>query len=296
VLDNETDVVLDASGFAYSDQWGEYPARAMAHCTEKWKKMGKKVIMMPQAFGPFKNRSIILHMRRIIENADLIFARDDFSLKALLKIENNPGKIKSSPDFTILLTGVRPEYFDPEIHQICIVPNQRMMDKTKSPNQYLSMLMKAIRCVQRRCLKPFFLIHGGEEDLNLANKINMRLPGQIPIIREDDPLRTKGIIQNSLGLIGSRYHALASALSSGVVAVGTGWSHKYEHLFRDMGFFEGLLRSDLPDEELYRKLDTLLDKEKREIHSARLIKRAKKQSEKSKEMFRVLKATIGIYN
>ena len=59
VLDHEIDVVLDASGFAYSDQWGEYPAKTMAHYTGKWKSKGKKIILMPQAFGPFKNENII---------------------------------------------------------------------------------------------------------------------------------------------------------------------------------------------------------------------------------------------
>ena len=294
ILDDEIDVVLDASGFAYSDQWGEYPAKAMAHYTGKWKKTGKKIILMPQAFGPFKNKSIISYMKKLIENADLIFARDDFSLKALSEIVNNPEKIKVSPDFTILLKGVKPDYFDPEIHQICIVPNQRMIDKTQNANQYLAMLIKAIGYVQKRGLKPFFLIHGGEEDLNLANKINMNLQSQIPTISEDHPLYIKGIIQNSLGLIGSRFHSLASALYSGVVGVGMGWSHKYEYLFRDMGFFEGLLQLDVPDEELYRKLDILLDKEKREMQSAQLVKRAKEQSEKSKEMFKAIKTTIGL--
>jgi colanic acid/amylovoran biosynthesis protein len=294
ITDDEVDVVLDASGFAYSSQWGEYPSKAMAHYTKKWKKTGKKIILMPQAFGPFKSRHIVSYMKTIIENAELIFARDNFSLRALLRIVNNPEKIKLSPDFTILLKGLEPEYFDPKVHQVCIVSNKRMIDKTQSANRYLKILTKAIAYVQKNCLKPFFLIFGGDEDLNLANEINMMLASQIPIIDEDNPLYIKGIIQNSLGLIGSRFHSLANALYCGTLAVGIGWSHKYEYLFREMDFPEGLLRLDVADEDIYRKLDIFLDQEKREMQSAQLAKRAEEQSKKTKEMFKEVKKTIGL--
>ena len=232
-------------------------------------------------------------MKQIIKNADLIFARDPFSHTALSTITKHTEKIKVSPDFTILLKGVKPDYFNPELNQICMVTNRRMMDKTPYAGQYITMLIKAIRYLRERGLNPFFLIHGGKEDLDLANNINKEIP-QLPVIMEDNPIFIKGIIQNAVGLMGSRFHALASALYSGVVSVGTGWSHKYEYLFRDMGFREGLLPPDASDEELYRKLGILVDKEKRELQSALLTKAAEAQTVKSEKMFQMVRTTIGL--
>ena len=49
VLDKEVDVVIDAAGFAYSDQWGEDPCAELAQSTRRWKKNGTRVILLPQA-------------------------------------------------------------------------------------------------------------------------------------------------------------------------------------------------------------------------------------------------------
>ena len=62
VIDEEIDMILDASGFAYSSHWGDYPTKIMAEESKRWKKMGKKIILMPQAFGPFENDTIKQYM------------------------------------------------------------------------------------------------------------------------------------------------------------------------------------------------------------------------------------------
>lgn len=294
VLDSEVDCVLDASGFAYSDQWGPRPARMMAKYTKQWKKSGTKVILMPQAFGPFQNENIIPHVKAIIENSDMIYARDPSSYNALVEIADDEEKIRLAPDFTVLLEGITPDYFNEEEYQICIVPNKRMTDKLSEGSDYIDFMIKAIGYVQDHGLKPFFLIHGGQEDLALANVINMRLSRVIPVLNEANSILIKGIIKSSKGLIGSRYHSLASALYSGTVCVGTGWSHKYSALFADFDFEEGFCSLSLSDEQLYERLNVIIDDDLRSIRREGLLSLSGKHRERSIKMFNEVRQYIGL--
>ncbi|KOR27121.1 hypothetical protein TI05_19710, partial [Achromatium sp. WMS3] len=155
VLDKEIDAILDASGFAYSSQWGNEPTKIMASYTKKWKKEGKTIILMPQAFGPFKNKQITKYMQIIIENCDLIYAREQNSYENLISISGEKEYIKIAPDFTILLDGQLPDYFDASIHQVCIVPNMRMIDKTNfTSDEYINFMLKIIKLLKSNNLNP----------------------------------------------------------------------------------------------------------------------------------------------
>ena len=258
VLDSEIEVIFDASGFAYSDQWGVAPARRMARDIKQWKRSGKTVILLPQAFGPFTSKEIRKYMSAIIECCDLIYARDEFSFRSLLELSNSK-KIRKSPDFTVLFRGIVPDYFDKSLHQICIVPNKRVVDKCANSSGYLNLMASAISYIQNCGFSPYYLIHGGDEDYELAASINKLLDIPILIIVESNPYYIKGMIGSSLGLFGSRYHSIASALYSGVISIGIGWSHKYQYLFSDFGFAEGLIDLNIDPGLLKNKLSLMLN-------------------------------------
>lgn len=293
ITDEEVDIILDASGFAYSSQWGNNPTKVMAKELKRWNKMGKKVILLPQAFGPFENNAIKTYMKTIIENATLIYARDKQSYNELIKIKDDP-KIKLSPDFTVLFKGIKPSYFNEEKHQVCIVPNQRMKDKVVTSQSYEDFFVKIIEKIQSKGLIPFFLIHGGVEDKILANNINLLLKHKIEIIDEKDPYLIKGIIENSKALIGSRFHSLASGLYSGIPTLGTGWSHKYQYLFKEFDFEEGLITVDSNDTVLDEKLSYIFNKKKYDKLSIKLLNFKKDLTHKAINLFEEVKQVCGI--
>ncbi|OAD23429.1 Polysaccharide pyruvyl transferase [Candidatus Thiomargarita nelsonii] len=138
-----------------------------------------------------------------------------------------------------------------------------MIDKTqrKDAERYINFLSKSINLILEKKGLPFILIHGGDEDEEIAKRILQGCKQDIEIIVEDNPLYIKGIIGSSIGIIGSRFHSLVSALSQSVPALGTGWSHKYERLFKDYNFEEGLLSVGVTDNELQRKLELILSKQ-----------------------------------
>jgi colanic acid/amylovoran biosynthesis protein len=268
----------------------------MAEYVKRWKKKGKKIIFMPQAFGPFRSKNNRKYMKEIIENSDLIYARDDYSYEALTDILNNARNVKKAPDFTILLKGEIPSYFDRDKHQICIIPNKRMLDKMNDSTQYINVLTKSINYIQKNILNPFFLIQGGKEDLELAREINKRLETKIPIINEENPIYVKGIIQNSLGLVGSRFHSIASALYAAKVAIGTGWTHKYEYLYKEFDFVEGFINLKIEDEKLYKTLGLFIDENKREYIREKLIVKSKDIEKQAIQMFDEIKTIVGFKN
>ena len=265
VLNREVDVILDASGFSYSDQLDITSTRAIAKASKKWAKEGTKLILLPQAFGPFESTLHKKYMATIIENSDLIFARDKVSYNHLVNISGELPYLKLAPDFTNLLDGIMPENYDSEKKDICIIPNHRMIEKTSSEkaDSYVPFLINCAKFLKENSLHPFILIHEGKKDLKLAKQICKRLNYNIPIIQEKDPIKAKGIIGSSKGVIGSRYHGLVSALSQGIVSLGTGWSHKYKMLFDDYGFSKGLLNFTENAEEAKKKLNIFVDEDKR---------------------------------
>lgn len=255
VSEREIDAVIDIAGFAYGDACALRNTLELADSCRRWKRQGTKVILMPQAFGPFTGAKIRHAIQSALRDADLIFARDSASFQHLHDLHPCSDKIFLAPDFTQLVEGQGCDPLMGEERQVCIVPNSRMIDKTSSADgaAYLALLVKLARQL-RQDNRVFFLIHEGEGDRQIADQVNRELGDSLPTIAEPDPLRTKGIIGRCDLVISSRFHALVSALSQGVPALGTGWSHKYQMLFEDYGFPEGLL--DVRDDD--QKIDVIL--------------------------------------
>lgn len=293
ILDREVDVVIDGAGFSYSDHWGVDRTRELAQSVRRWKRGGKKVILMPQAFGPFTGHSMRSYIAQAVDNVDLIMPRERTSYKHLTDVVGERVHIKQYPDFTNLIDGVLPEEFDTERYRVCLVPNYRMLDKTNKAQRdaYLPFMIRCAKYLVARDAKPFILVHEGAKDLWLAERIS-EASGDIPILKEDDPQRIKGILGGSYVTIGSRYHGLVSALSQGVPSLATGWSHKYLELFEDYGVSDGVLSVEDPDEVVRAKIDRVIDPDIHSDLAANLQRRSDFLKTQSEEMWRDVLATI----
>ena len=287
VIDSEIDVVFDASGFAYSDQWGDSSSIVMAKSCKAWKKQGTKIVLLPQAFGPFASNKIKDSIKTIADCADLIYTREEVSYEHLVSVTGEQKNIRIAPDFTNLLAGLLPAGYDVSNKEICVVPNYRMIDKTSTDvsKAYLPFLEKCVNYLVDRGQKPFLLIHEGANDLMLAEAIIKNTGKSVPVVQEIDPLKIKGILGASGGTIGSRFHGLVSALSQGVPSLATGWSHKYKMLFHDYDFENGLMDVLSTEDVLIDKLKYLTDSELRQRISTSLIQKSFVQKEKAAQMW-----------
>lgn len=232
----DVDLVLDASGFAFGDQHPLQRSERFARSVKRWRDQGKKVILLPQALGPFENRGTRDAFTAVIESATLIYARDETSLENVNNLADGLDHVRLAPDFTCL---VRPQLNIKGDGQrrVCIVPNDRMIEKASSSVEadgYINLLKDCIETVDKVDLAPVMLVHG-DEDRALSEAVLNRLEQDIEIVQLEDPVEIKRFIGESFLLIGSRYHALVSALTQGIPCIATSWSHKYKTLFREYG-------------------------------------------------------------
>lgn len=293
VVTKEIDVVIDAAGFAYSDQWGGAVSAELARSSAVWKKNGTKLILLPQALGPFKESNIRKHVMSWTKNADLIFARERDSFKYLIDLVGNKDKIKVCSDFTNLVEGTLPQGYDSSNKRIALVPNYRMIDKTfgEESEAYLPFMIRCAQYLVSNGQKPFVLVHEGDNDMKLAVSISDAVGG-IPILKETNPLHIKGILGTCDSTIGSRFHGLVSALSQGVPSLATGWSHKYARLFEDYGFMDGIV-DVLDDEEvLHRKIDILINSDTSVALKQKLNKKSAVLKLASEQMWEVVFSEI----
>jgi polysaccharide pyruvyl transferase WcaK-like protein len=295
ITEGDVDIILDGSGFAYGDYWGHEKAQMrLSNSIERWKSQGKKIVLLPQAFGKFEDVNLKKEMKRIISSADLIFARDKSSHAYLREVLENDGNTFLKPDFTNLIAGKVPLNFNGDQLQVAIIPNNKLVESGVFPSKdaYVAFLNSIAEIVVEKGKKPFFLIHEGKKDLNLAEQVNIVFARNIPILVEDDPLAVKGIIGVSEAVITSRFHGLVSALTQCIPCLCVGWSHKYLALMEDYDFSEGLLAdADLERSHLEKKISMIIDKDsvteikkKLEVHSEMQKKRTNEMWEQVFEL------------
>jgi colanic acid/amylovoran biosynthesis protein len=288
VMEKDIEVVFDASGFAYGDKWGaEKAAKRSGDHLAKWKSQGKKIIFLPQAFGPFSDPELKVEMGKILTHADLIFARDEKSFEYLKNTGFRTASLHLAPDFTNLVT-VDTNKFQQEFgDKVVIIPNQKMLE-TEDPVKnegYKPFLTCLINLLIEKGETPVFLIHESKKDGLLAEEINSVLSSPIEIVKKENSMEVKGIIGAARGVITSRFHGLVSALSQQVPCLSTGWSHKYMELMKDYDYISGMCEVSDNLSFLDEKLDLILSSENRKNIIEKLNQKGELQKELSKKMW-----------
>ena len=256
---DEIEAVVDASGFAYGDQWGHKKITATAKRAEFLKKKGKKIILLPQSLGPFTGDKVRKSFIKLVENSDLIFARDKTSLSNAKGVADNQNKIKYSPDFTGNLAGIIPNNFSIPEKPACIIPNHRMIDSTdqQTAEKYIPFLKSVYNTFEDKGMSPFVLVHE-HVDYSVALELQNCIRKKIKIIYDDNPLVLRGILSKCYIVLSSRFHGLISTLSQSVPCLATRWSHKFERLMEEYKI-EDYLVSPLDSVDLIHQKIELLD-------------------------------------
>ncbi|WP_162419556.1 polysaccharide pyruvyl transferase family protein [Cyclobacterium roseum] len=256
------DIVLDGAGFQFSDQWKYSEGRLMEleNYYRKLKMYGTKIIMLPQACGPFETSSGKRMIEILNSFADVIIARERISFEFLINSGADKERVWLYPDFTSLVNCTLPNEYESVKGKVCIIPNRKMVTHTGSNSEkYLDFLENLILEIDKRGKEVFLLNHEGEGDLKICNLINSRFDGKYEIVSGLNAKNVKGVIGASFLVVSSRFHGVASALNQGVPCLSTSWNHKYEMLFEDYNQSNKVI--DLNDDldKLEGKLDQIFN-------------------------------------
>jgi polysaccharide pyruvyl transferase WcaK-like protein len=254
-LDNVS-VVLDAAGFRYSDQWGiDLVRKATDLYRVLRRRNGAKIVLLPQAFGPFSTAGSREAIRQLLGEVELVFARDSVSYESLLHAAPGVGNIHKAPDITIGLAATTGPRLGPG--SVAIVPNRRMLDKTDRHirEQYPGFFADAVEIVIQAGRNPVLVVHQ-LDDLDVARQMAASASRSVEVRFEEDPIGLKCLLGSADFVLSSRFHGALNALCQGVPCIATSWSHKYEELFSEFGVPEYVV--SVRDRERLRRCVGLL--------------------------------------
>lgn len=298
VAERDVDAVLDASGFAFGDQLGPDRTERFAEDVERWKESGKRVVLLPQALGPFQTPRVRQAFVRVLRAADLVVARDRVSFQHIADIGVSMQRVRLAPDITTVLPGLRDPGLVKRDDLALIVPNHRMIEKTSEADQaaYLPTLARCVSELHTQKLSAAILLHDAAVDEQLVEPLQRLLPAPLPVIRERDPRRLKGILSSAAFVIGSRFHALLGALSHGVPCLALGWSHKYITLLEDFCCTELLLTPGASDESIRGVVGRIVAGASRQDLVGRLAEAGATQRLKVEMMWQEIESVLGLHS
>lgn len=246
ITPDQIDVILDVGGFQFGDQWNhtEEELKFKALYYSSFTKKGRRIVFLPQAFGPFVQPLSIKLMETVYGFADLIYAREQTSYGFLRELFPDDGKIKLAPDFTCLSGKGKEKSVDLPGEYVVVVPNSRMITHTSSKvsSEYQNYLCGVVDFLTDKGIQVILLNHEGKEDKKLLFKVNGNVQRKVLILSDLDALEIKRVIGGAKLLISSRFHGAVSGLTQGVPVLCTSWSHKYIELLKDFGRDNGILQ------------------------------------------------------
>jgi colanic acid/amylovoran biosynthesis protein len=265
VTEADVDVILDASGFSYGDQWSDLVLHQVANEVTRLKKQNKKYIFLPQSLGPFTREKNKEYAHKAFSNASLVFAREKPSFEHIDQLNNKSTNLFRAPDFTNLLCPNSSEKFAKYKNYFVVIPNSKMLSSKNKDTNWKSNYIEVIKTLIEKALNDgenvVILNHSGKDDEKLCKAIQSELSQVCDIIEPATALDVKAVIGSAKAIVSSRFHGCVSALSQGIPCLATSWSHKYLELFKEYDSEHLLLDSKSSKDSLNNSLNQVLNPE-----------------------------------
>ena len=276
----ETDLAVDITGGdSFSDIYGF--RRFFLGFLCKWLVMfsGIQLVLLPQAYGPFRGRLARAMAKHILKRASLVYSRDQAGIEYVNKLLNKGaknGKVQFAPDVAFVLDAFKPKQLDIEPSANIRAQSSIVIGLNISGllfnGGYTRNNMFGLK--SNYCELIYAVIEMFLKDKNTALLLISHVFPPAGYEVESDPDACRHVyeigaaeyrdriflasgkynhneIKYIIGLcdffIGSRMHSCIAALSQGIPAVGLAYSGKFLGVFNSLGI--GDLAIDIKTEE-----------------------------------------------
>ena len=243
-------------------------------------RLGKRVIVLPNSFGPFMGWTVRSQIRRVLSRSCVVLARESISAHALESVLNAPVRVLADMGYFL---EAAPRSVGEAACRSAAVPlgSQPCVAFTLRPwrfpgtigpaagfARYVAAMAALVRHVGRRGFHPVLVSHvlgpGAHEDDRLAlDELEVALSA-VSYSRIDHPgdCRDLKAIYGCMDyVVGTRFHSVIFAQSSGVPCLAIGYGgNKSAGIMRDCGLAEFVVPiEEVSAEALCVKFDLLVE-------------------------------------
>lgn len=239
----EADVVfLKGGGFihAYGEFYAFYLMWYFLFYIRLANKMKKKVIILPNSFGPFEGFWVKKQVKSVLSKVDLIYCREEVSSKALSELLGYPIKVESDLGFHLKVSSNAEEKVSYYFKKYNIDENDALFGLTLRPwrfpnmsnskekyHNYINAIAEAVNFVSKTGRKVVIFNqsigpNAHEDDRNAIMDLIKLLPNEnmITWINEDLPCDIlKTMYSKCESFLGTRFHSVIFAITSLVPSI-----------------------------------------------------------------------------
>ncbi|MFK4005285.1 polysaccharide pyruvyl transferase family protein [Qipengyuania sp. NPDC077563] len=238
----DADAILDASGYTLGSGWGKGGGRLLLQTVRIARRYGKKIILMPQSFGPFDwgeddDAEFLAEVKQELSYCTKIYAREIEGYECLkaLGLRN----VELSADMVIReaifpkASDIHPDYVPPRMEHpeagaVGFIINEnvfRIGDPDAVLELYAKLLSKLLDDGEN-----VYVLSTSTADFQLVERVLAKVDARdrIGLISgEYSSPELIDIIGQFKYVVASRYHSVVFAYRSGVPAIILGWASKY---------------------------------------------------------------------
>lgn len=245
-------VVVDLSGIAFSDGRGLPILLYNVACCLPALLFGKRVVRLSQALGPFRGRMNRWLASRILQRCVVVVGRGDQTGRYLGALPLERYRVLPDTSFAMRVTEEARAEAEGILAEkgmsppgVMVNPSQVVAAHCEAAGiDYCGEIAGFITDLAEEGfsvgLLPYSTVKVGKKnnDVDVCRRILGRVPHDVRVVYFDadyDARTLRALIGCVDFFVGSRFHAMISALAGGVPLLVIGWSHKYREVLGRFG-------------------------------------------------------------